>query len=283
LRPGGRVYSFVGMKLSFSTLACPNWTLEQIIDAAVEFGAHGFDPRGIGPELDITKLPAFSSEIEKTRDLLKRKGVEVPCLNTSVKLVTPAQDRWQAMLEEVRRYAVVARQLSSRYLRIFGGAVPEGMTRQEACVLARRHLQQVVKVCGGEGCMPLLETHDDWATSGQVMMLLKDFPPEEAGCLWDIEHPYRRGESPQTTAQALRPYIRHTHFKDSVLKDGKSVPRLLGEGDLPLKEIINALRGTGYDQWICLEAEKRWHPDITPDPQITIPQFVAYMKKAWSA
>lgn len=271
------------MKLCFSTLACPKWTLEETIEAAVSYGVQGFDPRGIGPEIDITRLPAFTTGIEATRDLLRKHNLQVPCLNTSVTLVTPAQERWHMMLDECRRYATVARQLGSGYIRIFGGAVPKDMTREEACNLGRRHLQQVIKVCAGDGCLPLLETHDDWATSGQVMMLLNGFTPEEAGCLWDVEHPYRRGEAPQTTAQALRPYIRHTHFKDSLYKDGKSIPRLLGEGDLPLKDIIAALRGIGYDQWVCLEAEKRWHPDTTPDPQVSIPQFVAYMKKAWPA
>jgi sugar phosphate isomerase/epimerase len=42
------------MKLTYSTLACPDWTLPQILDAAVAAGIAGIDFRGIGPELDIT-------------------------------------------------------------------------------------------------------------------------------------------------------------------------------------------------------------------------------------
>jgi sugar phosphate isomerase/epimerase len=265
------------IKLSFSTLACPSWTLRQILEAAVASGYRGVDFRGIGEEIDITRLPAFTREIDATLAFFREYNIEMPCLNTSVTLVSPSAQRWQEMLDECRRYAQLAGRTGTRMLRIFGGAVPADMTRQEAVIMARRHLRQLVKICHAHACQPILETHDAWVAAAQIMELLHEFTSDEVGVLWDIEHTHRAGESAGDTVAGLRRFIRHVHFKDSLRVDGKNDPRLLGQGDLPIGDCLSALRHIGFAGWIALETEKRWH-DEAPDPEVSIPQFAAYMK-----
>src|ERR1700712_2447932 len=95
------------MQLCFSTLACPNWTLPQIVGAAAAHNL-GVDFRGVGAEIDITRLSTFTSELPSTLELLAAHQISVPCLSTSVTLVAPAAERWQMMLDECHRYAAVA-------------------------------------------------------------------------------------------------------------------------------------------------------------------------------
>src|SRR5205085_5072821 len=111
------------------------------------------------------------------------------------------------------------------------------------------HARQLIKICQVHGCQPVIETHNDWTTVEEVMPLVEGFRPEELGVLWDIEHPCRRGERPETMARGLSSFIRHVHFKDSLRQEGHSSPRLIGEGDLPVREFLSALQGIGYDQW----------------------------------
>lgn len=265
------------IRLCFSTLACPDWTLRQILEGAAASGYQGVDLRGIGEEIDITRLPAFTSEIEATLAFFREYNIEMPCLNTSVTLVSPSAQRWQEMLDECTRYAHVAARTGTPLLRIFGGAVPPDMTRDEAVTMARRHLRQLVKICHAHACRPVLETHDAWVAVPQVMELLREFTPDEVGVLWDIEHTHRAGESAGDTVAGLRRFIRHVHFKDSLRIDGRNDPRLMGEGDLPIAECVSALRHIGYSGWISLETEKRWHAEA-PDPEVSIPQFARFMK-----
>lgn len=269
------------MKLTFSTLACPNWSLPQIVGAAAAHGYDGIDLRGLGAEIDVTRVSRFGAEIGSTLELLHKHELAIPCLHTSVTLITPAQERWEMMLEECRRYAALAARLGSKFLRVFGGALPKGIGREHAAVMASRHLRQLVKLCGPFACMPIIETHDEWADSARVKELLAEFSPGEAGVLWDIEHPWRRGEAPVETAAALARFIRHVHFKDSRLRGTKAIPCLLGEGELPLSECINALKSIEYGGWICLEVEKRWHPEAAPEPEESLPHFVKYMGAHW--
>jgi sugar phosphate isomerase/epimerase len=232
----------------------------------------------LGPEIDVTRHVAFGAGLEDTLGLLGQYGIELPCFGTSVTLISPGPQRWQDMLDEARRYAVLAGRTGTAYLRVFGGAPAAGMTREEARAMAERHLRQVIKICRTHGTMPLVETHATWATAGQLKELLHEFDPGEVGVLWDVEHPCRSGEAPGETAEALRRFVRHVHMKDSSWSDGKSTPRLLGEGDLPLGDFVRALRGMGYEGWVCLETEKRWHPEVAPDPDESIPHFASYMR-----
>lgn len=264
------------MKLCISTLACPDWNLAQICDALESNSIGGIDFRGLGSEIDITRLPAFTTRLSETLGELDRRNLKMPCLNTSIALVTPAPDRWEMMLDECTRYAMLAAATRTKFLRIFGGSVPSQMSREEARLLGRRHLRQLVKICQNRNCTPLLETHDAWATSEEARELLCDFSPEEAGILWDFEHSWRKGEPVLDTAQQLSSFIRHAHIKDSIRVESKNSPRLLGEGELPLRQFLGALKAINYSGWLCLETEKRWHADA-PDPEQSIPQFAQWI------
>lgn len=264
------------MRLSVSTLTCPTWSLEMVVQSAAAAGISGIDFRGLGDEIDITKLPAFNEKLPATLELLQKHQLEVPCLNTSIILVTPAAERWQMMLDEAHRNARLAERTHTPWLRIFGGAVPKGMSQDDALQLARRHLRQISKISAAFGCVPLVETHDDWSTSPAMLTLLREFDPSEVGVLWDIEHPLRHGEGPTETFTKLKRFIRHVHVKDSLKVNQRRIPKLLGEGELPLRASLHVLQSGGYEGWIALETEKRWESDA-PDPEVSIPQFAAFM------
>jgi fatty-acyl-CoA synthase len=184
------------------------------------------------------------------------------------------------MLDEAHRYAQLAARTGTKLLRIFGGAIPAELTRDEAIAMARRHIRQLIKLCKPAGCRPLLETHDAWTCVPEISELLREFQPEDVGVLWDIEHTNRAGECARETVDGLKRYIQHVHFKDSLRVGGTNVPKLMGEGDLPLKACIAALRSMDYDGFISLETEKRWHAGA-PDAEQSVPQFAAFMRRLW--
>jgi len=273
--------SVFNMKLTVSTLSCPTWDLRQIVAAVRNDSITGIDFRGLGPEIDITQLAEFNSHLDATLKLLKDNGLSMPCLNTSVTLISPSPERWEAMLDEAQRYGRLASRSATPYLRIFGGAIPKGFSHAEGRSMAQRHLRQIVKICRAYHCIPLLETHDNWAVSASLLELIHEFDPAEVGVLWDLEHPWRQGESPHDTANGLKRFIRHIHVKDSTSKTGNFIPALLGEGALPLPDCAQALHQIGYDGWYCLEVEKRWE-SAAPEPEQSLPLFAKYMRQNWN-
>ncbi|MEG0664207.1 MAG: AMP-binding protein, partial [Clostridia bacterium] len=83
-------------------------------------------------------------------------------------------------------------------------------------------------------------------------------------------------EKPETTIQNLGGYIKYVHVKDSVCKDGVITYKMMGEGNLPINEMMMALSSINYDGYVSLEWVKRWSSDLS-DAAIVFPNFIDYM------
>lgn len=90
--------------------------------------------------------------------------------------------------------------------------------------------------------------------SEKLARLMSTISCEGVGVLWDVHHPYRfMHEKPETTYQNLRPWLCHTHFKDSTATADGYRYALPGFGDVPLEEIVGVLKDGGYDGFYSLE------------------------------
>ncbi len=56
------------MKISFTTLGCPDWDLETICQKGSEYGFDGVDFRGLKETLDITTHPEFTTGAAQTKN-----------------------------------------------------------------------------------------------------------------------------------------------------------------------------------------------------------------------
>src|SRR2546423_12537406 len=65
--------------LSFSTLGCPDWTFQTIVNFAAAHDYQGIEIRGIKRELDLTKCPEFNSpqNILASYRLFKAKRLKI--------------------------------------------------------------------------------------------------------------------------------------------------------------------------------------------------------------
>ena len=100
-----------------------------------------------------------------------------------------------------------------------------------------------------------------------------------AGALWDTLHPCRVGELPTETAERLGERCRHVHVKDGRPANGENWElTLLGEGAVPVPEILSTLHTRHYDGWLSVEWEKKWHPEIA-EPEIAIPQHAEILRQ----
>ena len=69
------------MKLSFSTLGCPEWSWNEIIATAKDMGFDGVEIRGVGKELYAPAIKEFTSDyIDDTKKKLNDTGIEIICL-----------------------------------------------------------------------------------------------------------------------------------------------------------------------------------------------------------
>lgn len=267
------------MKLSFTTLGCPDWTLGRIIEAAKEYGFDAIDFRGLAGEMNIYRLPEFSGRAGETRDRIAAAGLQVSCFSSSVHAFSGQNHA--ANMAEIEEYAKLCRMFGTRYIRVFGGSIA-GTERSEAVRLMAGHLRDMAAVAERYGVKLLLETHDDWCSCEHVKMVLERVDSDAVGVLWDVHHPYRLlGEQPETTWSALGRWIEYVHVKDSRLTGPERHHFqycLTGEGDIPLERICRLLQQNGYEGYYTLEWEKKWHPELA-DADVAFPGYVQYMRR----
>ena len=74
--------------LSFSSLGCPDWNLDQVLSFAAQHGYKGIEFRGLKRQLDILKCPEFSgaSNTAATLQKIKSGGLQVVNLGSSATL-----------------------------------------------------------------------------------------------------------------------------------------------------------------------------------------------------
>ncbi|MER2056823.1 MAG: AMP-binding protein, partial [Clostridia bacterium] len=73
----------------------------------------------------------------------------------------------------------------------------------------------------------------------------------------------------------LGAYVKHVHLRDS---DDDLCYNLIGEGTLPIREMMNALSSIDYNGFISLEWKPEWIPDL-PDREVIFPHFLTYMNR----
>ncbi|MBO5378666.1 MAG: AMP-binding protein [Ruminiclostridium sp.] len=264
------------MKISFSTLACPDFSWVDIYSMAKDLGFHGIEIRGIGEETNVVKTRPFSAEkVDRTIEKLRSLKLEIPCLSTGCCL--KFADKREENIAEITAHADLAAKLNTPYIRILADLTPAPEGEVDDSFIAEV-LKEVAAIAESRKVTLLVETNGVYSDTKRLKKLLDTVNSPAVGALWDMHHPYRyMGETGAETVENLGDYIKFIHVKDSQIIDGKLTYKLMGQGDMPLSEMFSALQKIGYDGYISLEWVKRWSRDLYA-AGIVFPQFARYMK-----
>ncbi len=287
--------------VSFSTLACPDWTWEETVSNAGAYGYDGIEVRMIEGQTDLLARPEFTeSALELNLNMLDLLGLTICGLSSSVRFDHLDRESREQELAIGKLYIDLARRVGARFVRVFGDVLPpenEPAARHEVLRNIAGGLDAMGEYSESHagGVDVLIETHGDFTDSHLMLELLMHVRNSRVGVLWDTHHPWRfHGEPLAETYKRLKPWIRHTHLKDSVVEEpgelsaeaaaaearAKSTNRghrsasyvPFGTGEFPAAEVLRLLLNGGYSGWFSLEWEKAWHPDLA-DPEEALPPF----------
>ena len=77
------------MKVAFSTVACPTWTLEEVADHAERLGFMGVELRTFADAPSQFACEPALTDASKVRSMFDKAGVEIACLATSLRFEPP--------------------------------------------------------------------------------------------------------------------------------------------------------------------------------------------------
>jgi sugar phosphate isomerase/epimerase len=251
------------MRLAFSTLACPEWSLDRTIESAVRYGYDGIELRIVEGEL---VSPAMSdTRRRRTKRAIADANIAVCCVDTSFEVADP-----DASMDEAFAYVALADELGGPMIRLFAGA-PSGEPRDLTVERTLERLEALAERGRSLGVTIAVETHDSFAT-GEILADVLANAPADVGVIWDTLNPIVAGEAPDRTFAAIADRVVHVHIKDGAVPPDLEENRLLGDGRVPVGAILRMLAARGYGGWLSVEWEKRWQPQI-PDADIALPNY----------
>src|SRR5882672_1355265 len=151
------------LKLSFSTLGCPDWTFAQAVDFAAAHGYQGIELRGILRELDLTKRTEFIDDEHRksTLQLMKEKNLKFVCLGSSTNLhIADAKER-KKNLDDGKRFIDLAQQLECPFVRVFPNSLPKDQDRNATLERIGSGLSELGEYAKDKDVAVLMETHGD--------------------------------------------------------------------------------------------------------------------------
>ena len=260
----------MSIQLAFSTVACPDWTMEQVVQRALEMGYQGVELRTLGPggisggageSVGLACDPALIDPC-KAGDLFKTHGVEPVCLSTSISLHTAHESAATTAHWQVCREIETASQIGCRFVRVFAGKVDPGQNLQTVIRRVAKRTVPLADLAAERGVQLLFENAGSLATAKPWWWLLDVIDHPSVGLCWNVANAAAAGEPTSVSLPTLNHRIRMVKVKDVRLGEGSGyVP--LGDGTVGIEQAVQRFMGLGYGGMISVEWDRLWLPSLT--------------------
>jgi sugar phosphate isomerase/epimerase len=276
------------MKISFSTLGCPAWNLEKVIELARREKYDGIELRFIENDDRLWQRSEFHGRgLKDTLRRLDEAGLKISCVDTSCYFHHPDAGMRRQSLEMGKAMMDLAAALGARGIRVFGDRIQEGADRASTSAWIAENVGDLADFGKPLQVQVWLESHGDFARAADTLEVLKLAGNDNARVLWDPVNAFAEfNEIPAVGLKALGAKMQHVHLKDVRPPRKKPAtghpallwdPVLMGEGRFPARDLLRLLGKNQYSGFVSFEWEKRWHPEI-PEPEKALPHFIKWVQ-----
>jgi sugar phosphate isomerase/epimerase len=234
------------------------------VSALRAVGIAHVDVRGVGGR-NVTTLDV--AEVRAARATLDANEIGVASLASPIGKC-PVDTPLAELHGQVERAATYAHILGTPLVRVFS-FYPPGLTAPPERDSAPVDSAPVDNAAWRDGALGRLDAMTSWARDNGIVLLVENekgtyaatvegcaeicgrFGGDYLGTVLDAANYVQCGQVPYPDGYlTLRPWIRHVHVKD-VAADGAMV--VAGKGGCRWPELLDALRGDGYDGYLSLE------------------------------
>ena len=252
------------MKISFTTMGTPGLNIDEIIEAAREYGFDGIDFR-------VHKDGEISEDItiEEANEIKDKLGnLELPgllCYNTKI------QQGIDEMTDSVMKSLEIAEMLGAKSIRLFSGKLTESETMEKFCDA----LNNIFEKYKGEVEIYIQNHASGGISCAEALEIAKRVKDKRYGFIFSPEQSYLMGEEYLDLVREITPLVKQIYIADV---NEENLYCLIGAGVIPFSKIINDMKDAGFDGYITLNWEKCWR-DYLPPYQQGFESFLNYFKK----
>lgn len=237
--------------------------LSEALSFAKKYGMSCVELRSVW---DKSVFEFRKEDVKRMQDILSPSGISVIALSSSLfKCSFWDKNAVRSNIEGFQRAVDWAYMLGAKYIRGFDfWADKENPVPLESRAEA---IQALLPFIDGSGIEIVIES-DPSVTSycpSKIAELLKKINDSRVGAVYEpgnclyipgSENPFPEGYN------AVYPFIKHVHIKDAVIRDGKTIPTSVGEGDADYPRIFAALIRDGFEGCVVLETHHRINSNI---------------------
>ncbi len=261
------------MNLAFSTKYRPEFSFEEFVELAADMKIGSIEIHDINAQSFKGKTGPFAPDTaSRTKRYLMNKGVAICAINSTANIAD--KKNRQSEMEHFKAAAAVARNLNVPYVKVYAESV-----NKDAIDTAKDFLSEARDIAEKKGIVVLIETIGNFSDTTVLGEVLNEFACDEIGADWNMHDTYfEAGEDAETTIKNLGAYVKLVHMIDA---DENGNYQFIGEGTLPVNDMVNALRSVNYPGCISIE----WNPDYIPEVQdieVVLTHYYHYMNSLGS-
>ncbi len=262
------------IRLAFSTVACPSWTLERVAAVAEELGFQGVELRSLisgvagggggSASAPFASDPGLTSA-EKARSIIDARGLEVCSIATGVRFDEPvfppvigySLGVFDRPVRELKPYVSLASGVGAPFVRVFGFEAPEGSRRGKRLARKRtvERLRLAADACHKTGARLAIENGGDYPRGSDLASLIHEVNfPDIAAC-YCVLPAWEAGEEFASGVAALGDHLALARLVDFT-DDGR--PTAIGSGRIPCRRFVDAVNASRTAQWLVLEWDAAW-------------------------
>lgn len=272
------------MKIAGHTMGTPDMTVEEAVSFFTAIGLDGIDLICTDDYKCATPVEVSQRQLDQLKAALDHAQLELAHLTPYAKrLNSPDPTERQAHIDLMHKSILLAHQTGCPALRLWSGDELPGEDRQRAFDLAVDSIRQVAKIASDYGVILNLENHTGTPTvtiKEQLAMIEAAGsnsvrPLLDPGCLTMAPE----AETGVEAVSRVKDRLGLVHVKDVIVTNQPEVHHVpVGQGEVGWTNILKALKMAGYEGYLSLEYERRWHPDILPPPEVGMVESLRFVR-----
>lgn len=219
---------------------------------------------------NVELLFCFWNEQNRIEDavlLLKNLGMKVGAYSVGNDFVQQDEALRKIEVEKVKLGVDIACRLNTKLLRVFSGNAKDGIEYETARKWIVDSFKEAAAYAEEKGVVMVLENHGLFAgKSSQVKELIEEVNSISLRANADVGNFILVNENPLEAVKTLKEYVSFVHFKDfkqvsekehgyKAVDGSEYQGTVLGNGQIPMKEIVDFLYKNGYEGYLSIEYE----------------------------
>ena len=254
------------MKLAFSTKFHKDRGFDDFLKVADELRYQGIEIHDFRDPMFSGRTSPFNPDMASvTKRKLINEKKSIVCINSNCN----AADTSEENFEKLRSAVSVASNINVSYVKVHvdGG--------DDAYDKAVEFIGEAIKLGEKSNVIIVVETTGIFADTTRLCDLMNHFASDYIGADWNMYETYFvGGEDSEKTITNLGAYVKLVHLTDAA-KAGEHT--LIGEGNLPITEMMNALGSINYSGFVCIEWNPDWFDSID-DLDIILTHYESFME-----